>query len=250
MINAKKQFGQNFINDENLLEELAGFVNLAPDARALEIGAGTGSLTRVLAKRAAWVTAVEIDRDLEAYLRVFLSAYDNIDIIINDAMKLDWSEYNADCFVSNLPYYITSNILTQALHSIPAFRTIAVMVQKEVADKITAAPRTDGYGPLSIWAQAIYDITIAAVLPPSAFSPPPSVDSAFVVMRKKDEPIFMPQMYPQLDRVITSAFASRRKTITNNLKRIGITKEMLDGAGIPAMARAEELDAAAYVKLI
>ncbi|MDR2505454.1 MAG: 16S rRNA (adenine(1518)-N(6)/adenine(1519)-N(6))-dimethyltransferase RsmA [Oscillospiraceae bacterium] len=248
-INAKKQFGQNFITDEALLAELVDGADLPADARVLEIGAGMGSLTRALARCAERVTAVEIDRDLERVLRKNVSEFDNVNLVIGDAMKLSWNELNANCLAANLPYYITSQILSRALQTVPAFRIIAVMVQREVADKLAAAPREEGYGPLSVWARGVYDISVAAYLPPSAFTPPPNVDSAFVVLRKKGEPIFAQDDYANLERVISAAFAQRRKTIANNMKRIGITKDMLEGAGISALARAEELDADAFVKL-
>ena len=252
---AKKRYGQNFILNGHLLSSLVDKINLPDNCTVLEVGAGTGSLTVELAKRARDVVTIEIDKDLELALRANLSDFINVEIIIGDALQIDWAalshmaadaqcaplQVNGRCFVSNLPYYITTPLMYKAIRSVPVFNIIACMVQKEVADKIKSPHGGDGYGPLSVWAQGIYNIETAAALPPSAFTPPPTVESEFIILRKKQNPAFILSDYGALERLVNAAFSSRRKTILNNLKRIGMTAEQLHLASIPTSSRAEQL---------
>ncbi|MDR1262888.1 MAG: 16S rRNA (adenine(1518)-N(6)/adenine(1519)-N(6))-dimethyltransferase RsmA [Oscillospiraceae bacterium] len=270
-----KSLGQNFLTDVSLLDRLAEGSGVAPTDAVLEIGAGLGGLTTALAKRAKSVLAVEIDRSLEPALRTAVSPYPNVEVCIADGMKLDWASWASGClasriggdagvrmgaggsvrFVSNLPYYITTPLLTRAFKMNPPFGGIACMVQREVARKLCALPGDDDYGPLGIWARVRFTPRIVMDVPAAAFDPPPNVDSCFVICVALDAPLVEVEDYARFERLVNAAFASRRKALRNNLRAgFSLTAEqaasVLEQAGLPENVRAEELSAEGFAALI
>lgn len=247
----KKSLGQNFLADVSLLDRLVELSGVTEDDEVLEIGTGLGSLTERLALRCKHVTTVEIDDTLIPVLKVTFEKYDNITLLHANALKLDFKKLTADMgrfrIVANIPYYLTTDLLTKLLKSDLNLKSISVMVQKEAADRITAVPGDDSYGILSVrtaWkgiAEQVLDV------PAELFDPPPKVDSSFVniIMREKqpveeaDSRIVM--------RAAESVFMNRRKTLANNLiSGFHISKEeaeeVLDECGLKRTVRGEDLD--------
>ncbi len=250
----KHSLGQNFIEDEVLLEHLAELSLVTEEDSVLEIGPGLGSLTRPLAARAKEVVSLEIDRTLIPILRVTLEKSQNAQVIEGDVMKTDLAalvleKFGEDCSLrvaANLPYYITTDVLTKLLRELPQAKSIAVMVQSEVGDKLLAGPGDDGYGPLTIMCQYFCDVRRALDVPAAFFTPPPKVDSAFMVLEKREAPELKVCDEALLWRLLRASFAMRRKTLVNNLMSgMGMTREdaaaCLEAAGIGEKARAEEV---------
>lgn len=250
----KHSLGQNFIEDEALLEQLAELSLVTGEDSVLEIGPGLGSLTKPLAARAKEVVSLEIDRTLIPILNVTLEKCPNAQVIEGDVMKTDLAalvneRFGEDCSLrvaANLPYYITTDVLTKLLRELPQAKSIAVMIQSEVGDKLLAGPGEDGYGPLTILCQYYCDVRRALDVPAACFTPPPKVDSAFMVLEKRDAPLRPVKDEKLLWRLVRASFAMRRKTLVNNLMSgLSITREAAQGcilaAGLDEKARAEEL---------
>ncbi len=252
-----KKYGQNFITDEALLDDIAGDAGLTEDDTVVEIGAGAGTLTRALAKRAGKVIAFEIDRSLETTLNKTLADYNNVEVIFDDVTK--WTDAELNDLIgakykvaANLPYYITTPLLFMFLDRPNPPESITVMVQKEVAERICATEKKGDYGALSVSVAVRADAEITRIVKRDKFTPPPNVDSAVVriVMRgetgaKSDKELF---------GLIKKAFAMKRKTLVNNLSAgYGITKQRaaqwLKFVGINEMARAEELSPGQFIEL-
>ena len=195
-ISAKKRYGQNFLIDRRVLERIIEGAGISKEDVVLEIGPGIGTLTQALCEAAGHVIAVEIDRDMIPLLEENLSGYENYEIINEDVLKLDLEMLIRERglgsrplrVAANLPYYITTPIIMQLLESrIPA-KTITVMVQKEVADRMQAAPGTADYGALSLAVQYYADARISAKVPPNCFIPRPNVDSAVITLERYEAP--------------------------------------------------------------
>lgn len=250
----KHSLGQNFIEDKALLEQLADLSLVRKEDCVLEIGPGMGALTRPLAERAGRIVSLEIDRSLIPFLTVAMERFDNAKIICADVMKTDLSqlvlsEFGKDSSLrvaANLPYYITTDVLMKLLFELPQAKSIAVMIQKEVGDKLLSHPGEDGYGPLAILCQYFCDVRRALDVPAACFNPPPKVDSSFMVLERhrtkpfeaSDESVFL--------KLVKGAFLMRRKTLVNNLvsafslDRAEATS-MIEDAGLNAQVRAEAL---------
>ncbi|MDR0396585.1 MAG: 16S rRNA (adenine(1518)-N(6)/adenine(1519)-N(6))-dimethyltransferase RsmA, partial [Oscillospiraceae bacterium] len=245
-----KSLGQNFLTDETLLDRLAEASGVTDGDDVLEIGAGLGGLTAALARRAKSVTAVEIDGSLEPGLRAAASRFGNVKVLIIDGMKLDWAKWIGESggsvkFVSNLPYYITTPLLIRAFRMDPPFAGIAFMAQEEAAQRLLAEPGGEGYGPLSVWARVRFEPRAAIAVPSIMFSPPPDVDSQFVTCAELADPVVKPEDYARFGRIVDAAFASRRKTLYNNLRAafgmsVDQTKAILNKAGLDERVRAED----------
>lgn len=248
--------GQNFITDEAILENIVDNAGLPENAQVLEIGAGAGTLTCTLAKRCRKVVALEIDSNLLPILRVVLHGHDNVTLLHADIMKTDltalWQEaFGGEPFyvVANLPYYITTPVLMMLLEPALPIEGITVMVQKEVALRIAALPGGKEYGALSVAVQYRMAAQVAFEVPAAMFNPPPKVDSAVVVLKRLTQPPVAPKSEQMFFRVVKSAFAMRRKTMSNNLcAAFSLSKQdaqtLLEAAGIPAGARGETLSMA------
>ncbi len=233
----KKNFGQNFLIDSNILDNIADSACVSKEDCILEIGPGIGSLTQVLAERAGQVVAVEIDSNLIPILKQTLGEYENIEILNQDILKTDIDaiirEKNGNRpikVVANLPYYITTPILMDLLENERKVDTITVMVQKEVAERMQAQPKDKEYGALSVAVQYYCDAHMDMIVQPSCFMPRPKVASAVITLKVlserkiavKDEKLFF--------HLVKCAFGQRRKTLLNclfNQGNFGFSKEEL-----------------------
>jgi len=249
---ARKRFSQNFLHDAHYVARIVDAIAPAPDDRIVEIGPGLGALTAPLVERAGHVTCVEIDRDLAARLRARFAPA-QLTVIEADALQLDWRALvDADPrpvkVVGNLPYHISTPLLFALLPIAERVTAQHFMLQKEVVDRIVAAPGSKDYGRLSVMLQFRYRVARLFVVPPGAFSPPPKVHSAIVRML----PI-PPAELPRVDadsfaRVVAAAFGQRRKTLRNALAGL-LPEEAIRAAGVDPSARAETLAVEHFVRL-
>ncbi|MFS0645360.1 16S rRNA (adenine(1518)-N(6)/adenine(1519)-N(6))-dimethyltransferase RsmA [Siminovitchia sp. 179-K 8D1 HS] len=253
----KKGLGQNFLIDTNVLRNIVEHAGLTKETGVIEIGPGIGALTEQLARNAQKVVAYEIDQRLFPILKDTLSPYDNVRIIHEDVLKADIQAMiptelagsKEIMVVANLPYYVTTPIIFKLLEEHLPIRGIVVMMQKEVADRISARPGTKDYGSLSIMVQYYTLAETAMIVPKSVFMPQPKVDSAVVKMLLREKPAIAVKNEPFFFQVIKICFAQRRKTILNNLasglpngklKKTEILKGMAK-AGIDPARRGETL---------
>ena len=250
----KHSLGQNFIEDEALLEQLAELSLVGAQDCVLEIGPGFGALTRPLAARAAKVLSLEIDEALLPILRVTLEGSPNARVVHGDVMRTDLAALVREAFgegaplrvAANLPYYITTDVLLKLLRELPQARSYTVMVQREVGDKLMSAPGDDGYGPLAILCQYFCEVHRALDVPAACFTPLPKVDSSFMVLERRASPLCAPADEALFLRLIRAAFAMRRKTLLNNLTAgLSLTREQaaqaIAAAGLEEGVRGEAL---------
>ncbi len=263
-IRPRKRFGQHWLKSEVILDRIVSAAYIKPEDRILEIGPGTGILTRRLLEVSEGVTAVEIDRDLCEKLARSLGKKPNFLLLQGDFLSLDVDKYleNFPRFrplnkvVANIPYNITSPILEKLLGSIVhpvqgAYDSIVLLIQKEVAERLMAVPSTKAYGAMSIRMQYLASVDWICDVPSRAFSPPPEVDSA--VVRLKPRPYPQPVANPKkLHTLIELGFASRRKMLRNNLKsQIEPEKlsQILEQLNINTLSRAEDLSLPQWIEL-
>lgn len=221
----KKSFGQNFLTDTNILQKIVDTAEIDKGVNVIEIGAGIGALTEFLAENAAEVMAFEIDDRLIPILADTLARFDNVQVVNQDILKADLQTQiqafkNPDLpikVVANLPYYITTPILMHLIESKIPFAEFVVMIQKEVADRISAMPNTKAYGSLSIAVQYYMTAKVSFIVPRTVFVPAPNVDSAILKMVCRDQPVVSVQDEDFFFRVSKVAFVHRRKTLWNNL---------------------------------
>lgn len=253
----KKSLGQNFLIDPNVLRNIVSHANLTKESAAIEIGPGIGALTEHLARTAGHVVAFEIDQRLLPVLEDTLSPYDNVSVIhsdilkanVLDVMKEKLSGYQDVMVVANLPYYVTTPILIKLLMEKLPIRGMVVMMQKEVADRITAVPSTKAYGSLSIAIQYYMKAEIAMMVPKTVFIPQPNVDSAVIRLTRHEKAIVSVKDEDFLFTVSRASFAQRRKTILNNLQsqlpngkaKKDLILQALETAGIDPARRGETL---------
>jgi 16S rRNA (adenine1518-N6/adenine1519-N6)-dimethyltransferase len=245
-VRPKKEYGQHFLVDENILGVIGRLAQLEPDDVVLEIGPGLGVLTRYLAERVARVVAVEVDTTLEPHLR---DLGGNVELRFGDALRLDL-ESDATKLVANLPYNIATPLIVESLDGLPGIELWCVMVQREVADRLFAEPGTKAYGAVSVLVQLVTERIGFHPVARTVFRPPPNVDSALVAFRR----VAMPSGYPRVKRLVTAAFAHRRKTLPNSLELAGLaTREdavaALDAIGREPRVRAEALAPPEFVAL-
>lgn len=221
----KKSFGQNFLTDTNILQKIVDTAEIDKGVNVIEIGPGIGALTEFLAENAAEVMAFEIDDRLIPILADTLARFDNVQVVNQDILKADLQTQiqafkNPDLpikVVANLPYYITTPILMHLIESKIPFAEFVVMIQKEVADRISAMPNTKAYGSLSIAVQYYMTAKVSFIVPRTVFVPAPNVDSAILKMVCRDQPVVSVQDEDFFFRVSKVAFVHRRKTLCNNL---------------------------------
>jgi 16S rRNA (adenine1518-N6/adenine1519-N6)-dimethyltransferase len=245
---AKKELGQHFLVDENILRVIERLAELSPTDVVLEIGPGRGILTRFLADRVAFVHAVEIDRSLEP----FLPTSENVRLHWGDALALDLGALDPPPgkLVANLPYNVATPIVVESLDCLPQVESWCVMVQREVADRFFARPSTKAYGAVSVLVQLATERTGSHPVTREVFRPRPNVDSMLVAFRRTG----LPADWTALKRVVEAGFAHRRKTLPNSIALSGVaTRERADEAlrtlGRDPAARAEELEPAEFVAL-
>lgn len=261
----KKSFGQNFLTDTNILQKIVDTAEIDKNINVIEIGPGIGALTEFLAENAAEVMAFEIDDRLIPILADTLRDFDNVKVINEDILKSDLQSRikefaNPDLpikIVANLPYYITTPILMHLIESKIPFAEFVVMMQKEVADRISAEPNTKAYGSLSIAVQYYMTAKVAFVVPRTVFIPAPNVDSAILKMTRREQPLVQVKDEDFFFRVSKISFVHRRKTLWNNLTshfgKADETKakleQALEIAEIKPSIRGEALSIAEFAKL-
>lgn len=221
----KKSLGQNFLIDTNILRRIVDHADLTEESGAIEIGPGIGALTEQLARRSKKVLAFEIDERLLPILEETLSPYPHVSIINEDVLKADvktaiereFEGIDDIMVVANLPYYVTTPIIMKLLEDKLPIRGIVCMLQKEVADRISARPGTKEYGSLSIAVQYYTEAETAMIVPKTVFVPQPNVDSAVIKLTKRKQPAVAVKSEPFFFQVTKASFAQRRKTLLNNL---------------------------------
>ncbi|MBO4981145.1 MAG: 16S rRNA (adenine(1518)-N(6)/adenine(1519)-N(6))-dimethyltransferase RsmA [Lachnospiraceae bacterium] len=253
--NFQKKFGQNFLIDTGVLERIMDTADITEQDCVLEIGPGIGTMTQYLAERAREVVAVEIDRALIPILEDTLSAYHNVTIINADILKVDISKIAEEKnggrpikVVANLPYYITTPIIMGLFESNVPLKSITIMVQKEVAERMQVGPGTKDYGALSLAVQYYAKPRIVANVPPNCFIPRPNVGSAVICLTRYEKPPVQVQDEKRMFALIRASFNQRRKTLVNGLGNAGelqLSKERilaaLDEMGLPSTVRGETL---------
>lgn len=246
---AKKRFGQHFLSDPSILHAIADAASVGPGDVVLEIGPGPGTLTSILLERGATVYAVEIDTDAADFLEKTFGERDDFQLVREDALKVDLgamlgAHARWKC-VANLPYNVGTAIFFELTEHTSRFERMALMFQREVAQRMVATPeQRAAYGVLALMTQLHHDASIALTLPPGAFSPPPKVHSAVVALtplatsRIQDD-----EVRRIFIKVVKAGFQRRRKTLSNGLKSLGLTREetheALCAAGIDERARPE-----------
>ena len=261
----KKSFGQNFLTDTNILQKIVDTAEIDDQVNVIEIGPGIGALTECLAERAAQVMAFEIDHRLVPILADTLRDFDNVTVVNEDILKVDLAQHiqsfkNPDLpikVVANLPYYITTPILMHLIESGIPFSEFVVMMQREVADRISAQPNTKAYGSLSIAVQYYMTAKVAFIVPRTVFVPAPNVDSAILKMVRRPEPAVAVEDEKFFFKVSKASFIHRRKTLWNNLTGyFGKTEEVkdkltraLDQAGLSPSVRGEALGLEEFASL-
>lgn len=261
----KKSLGQNFLIDTNILRNIVDHAQLTEHSGAIEVGPGIGALTEQLAKRSKKVVAFEIDQRLLPILEETLAPYDNTKIIHEDILKADVKKMMEQEFqdtedimlVANLPYYVTTPIIMKILEDRLPIRGIVVMLQKEVAERISAKPSTKEYGSLSIAIQYYTEPEVVMIVPKTVFMPQPNVDSAVIRLTKREKPLVAVKDEDFFFQVTRASFAQRRKTIVNNLvgqlengkERKELIIESLQAAGIEPTRRGESLSIEEFAAL-
>jgi 16S rRNA (adenine1518-N6/adenine1519-N6)-dimethyltransferase len=244
----RKRFGQNFLADPHYVDRILAAVDPRPGDAIVEIGPGLAALTARLIERAEHISAIEIDRDLAARLRQRFPA-SQLTLVEGDALAFDFASLGSDLrVVGNLPYNISSPLLFHLAAFASSLRDLHLMLQREVVDRMTAAPGTADYGRLTVMLQVRFAVTRLFVVPPGAFRPAPKVDSAvarLVPLRERAPAIADPQSFA---RVVMAAFSQRRKTLRNALAAL-CDAATLEAAGIDAGARGETLAVDDFVRL-
>jgi 16S rRNA (adenine1518-N6/adenine1519-N6)-dimethyltransferase len=248
----KRELGQHFLADVNIAAVAGRMAELGPEDVVLEVGPGLGVLTTFLADRTRHVHAIEIDRSLEPNLREVLAGRDDVNLVIDDALRHPLAELEPapTKFVSNLPYNVATPLVVESLDGLPSLELWTVMVQREVADRLFAVPRTKSYGAVSVLVQLTVEKMGFHPVSRSVFRPPPNVDSALVSFRRTRS--WGPD-YPPLKDLVQAAFAHRRKTLANSLELSGRDRPgvetALDAMGLPPTIRAEQLAPPDFVVL-
>lgn len=265
-INTKKSLGQNFLTDINILKNIVAAGDVKDTDNVVEIGPGIGALTEQLARAAKQVVAFEIDDRLIPVLEHTMAPYDNVTIVHNDILKVDLEKEFAKQFadttaplklVANLPYYITTPILMQVLQSGIHFDNIVVMMQKEVADRLSAEPGTKDYGSLTLAVQYRMNAKLAFTVSRTAFVPNPNVDSAIISLTPREPLAVQPRDEKQLFELFKIGFVMRRKTLWNNLTTaFGKGEAMqakltaaLEAIDLDPRTRAEKLSLERFIEL-
>ena len=255
----KHRLGQNFLIDNHVIERICELSELAGDERVLEVGPGVGTLTLALLQEAACVTSIEADPELEPVLDAHAADYANFCFIMGDALRVTPEQIEQAAggeptvFVANLPYNVAATIILQFFQTMPALERAVVMVQKEVADRISAVPGNKTYGGYTAKLGLYGHVTGRFEVPPRCFMPAPHVDSAVVRIERAEAPLPAGLLPEDVAAAIDAAFAQRRKTIRNSMSSNGFAKDALDEAfascGIAPTARAETLSTADFVAL-
>ena len=261
--NFQKKFGQNFLIDTSVLDRIIAAAGITEDDCVLEVGPGIGTMTQYLAESAREVVAVEIDKNLIPILEDTLSEYDNVTVINDDILKVDVNrivqEKNGGRpikVVANLPYYITTPIIMGLFENHVPLKSITIMVQKEVADRMQVGPGTKDYGALSLAVQYYAKPEIVANVPPNCFIPRPGVGSAVIQLTRYEQPPAHVEDERKMFGLIRASFGQRRKTLVNglgNAPELGLAKEhvaaVLEEMGLSPTIRGEALTLEQFAEL-
>ncbi len=261
--NFQKRFGQNFLIDSHILEKIVDSAEITKEDCVLEIGPGIGTMTQYLAESAGEVIAVEIDKSLIPILEDTLSAYNNVTVINEDILKVDIAKLVEEKnqgkpikVVANLPYYITTPIIMGLFESHVPLKSITIMVQKEVADRMQVGPGTKDYGALSLAVQYYAKPRVITYVSPECFMPKPNVGSAVIRLERYEKPPVEVKDEAFLFRVIRAAFNQRRKTLANGLGNatdLNVTRqqaqEVLEELGFSPSIRGEALTLQEFAKV-
>ncbi|PRR72078.1 16S rRNA (adenine(1518)-N(6)/adenine(1519)-N(6))-dimethyltransferase RsmA [Clostridium thermopalmarium] len=253
-----KSLGQNFLIDDSVLEDIVKGAEVSHDDFIIEIGPGVGTLTRELLAKAKKVCAIELDSDLIPILKEELKDFDNFELIHKDALKVDFNEIIGEeksvKVVANLPYYVTTPIIANLLTKGYNFKSLTIMIQKEVAERINAEPGNKDYGSLSVLVQYYCDTKILRKVPPTSFIPQPKVESIVIRLDKLDKPRVEVKDKDLFFKVVRQSFNMRRKTLRNAVKSLGMlsSEEMdkvFEDAGIDSKRRGETLSLQEFANL-
>jgi len=255
----RKGLGQHFLIDRNILNKVIRAAQVGEEDVVLEVGPGLGEMTLALAHRVKRVIAVEIDPRLVAILEKKMEDYTNVEVVRSDVLKLDFNHFfkkggERIKVVANLPYQISTPLLFRFIELKEFFSTLTLMLQKEVAERLVAFSGSKSYGPLSIFIQLFTNITICFYVKPSAFFPPPKVESAVIQMTFREKPLVKLENEKWFRKVVKGCFGYRRKTLVNALKHSGLSlpidiDERLEKIGIDSRRRPETLTIQEFASL-
>ena len=252
----KKSLGQNFLTDKNYLKKIVKVSNLEKNNLVIEIGPGSGNLTKEIAKISDKVLCYEIDKRLESILEDNLKEFNNIDIIFDDFLKRDIKkdlenyQYNNLYVIANLPYYITTPIIEKLIESNINLKQITIMIQKEVGDRFSALPKTKDYNSLTVYLNYFFNIKKEFKVSRNAFVPKPNVDSMVVTLKRKDNLLYLKDK-EIFNKLLKDSFKFKRKNIKNNLKNYNLNKieEILNKYNFNLTSRAEEIPLDVFVDI-
>jgi 16S rRNA (adenine1518-N6/adenine1519-N6)-dimethyltransferase len=255
-IHPSKALGQNFVADPNTVRRAVRLAGVGHGSRVVEIGPGLGSLTLALVEVGASVVAVEIDRRLASALRQVLPDGADVRVVEGDALTIEWGPLLGDSaagpwtLVANLPYSVATPVVLRALEEAPSIATLLVMVQREIADRLVARPNTPAYGAVSVRVAYFAEGAVVGHVPRSVFVPRPKVESALVRLVRRTQPAVDPALVPyeRLRTVVRAGFAQRRKMLRRSLSGL-VDPAAFEAAGVPATARAEDLDVTSWGRL-
>ena len=255
----RKKWGQHFLADKNILKKVIKTAEIEKEDIVLEVGPGLGEMTQALAHEARKVIAVEIDPRLVEILRIKLADIPNVEIIQSDILKFDvrkhlGSEKHPVKVVANLPYQISTPLLFHFIDSRDLFSALILMLQREVAERMVAPPGKKTYGPLSVLIQSVADVSICFTVKPSAFFPPPEVETAVIRLSWKKSPMIAPEQEDGFRAVVKGCLGYRRKTLANALKYSNLVlpenlEKRLEEMGIDPRRRPETLSVQEFVGL-
>lgn len=254
--NFKKSLGQNFLQDKNILENIVATANVSGNSLTIEIGAGSGNLTKEIAKVSKHVLCYEIDTRLENILDESLKDYNNIHIIFDDFLKRDIKEdiknyeYDNLYLIANLPYYITTPIIEKIIESNLSFQKIVVMIQKEVGERFNAKPGMKEYNSLTVYLNYYFDLKKEFIVSRNCFIPKPNVDSIVISLVNKKDLLYLKDI-DNFNKLLKDSFKFKRKTIRNNLKNYDLTivEKVLNKYNFNLNTRAEDLPLIVFVDL-
>lgn len=252
-----KSLGQNFLIDDSVLTNIVEGAEVNDKDFVIEIGPGVGTLTAKLLMKAKKVTSIELDNDLIPILQEELGGYENFNLIHNDALKVDFNELIGNeqsvKLVANLPYYVTTPIIVKLLKDGYNFKSLTIMIQKEVAERIDAEPNCKEYGALSVLVQYYCNTSIVRRVAPSCFIPRPKVESIVIRLDRLNEPRVKTKDEKLMFELVRAGFNMRRKTLWNAAKSFKLSKEKLEKAfeksGIDPKRRAETLSIEEFASL-
>jgi len=255
----KKRLGQHFLVDPNILDKVMRAAEVGKEDVVLEVGPGLGGMTLALAREAKKVIAVEIDPKLVAILKEKMAGHQNVELVEKDILRMDFKQFikkegHPVKVVANLPYQISTPLLFRFVESKEAFFTFTLMLQKEVAERMVAPPGKKEYGPLTIFVRLFLDVSIRFFVKPSAFFPPPKVESAVIHMTWKEKPMIETKNEKWFKKVVRACFGYRRKTLINALRHSELSLpesvgSKIEKIGIDPRRRPETLTIPEFAKL-